>query len=844
MRPSSIVLCLHACLLCAACTPADSVDADPSSSKTPVPRTARQAVTDPAGPDWFVAGGLYTDLVGADGEPDAPSGRYINDGAGALVTALNDVGMLVVAPDGTTTHLDAQGKPLRGDLRQVLPGLVATVAASGTFDVAGSMVQEFLVGAQGGRAQIVDQFAQPKTVEAQLFNAADVSAIAFSPITGQWLAGSSSGGLRGVNNTLGGSGAGFVDAEPIVGIAPNSQAGTDTFLAATPTGYSYYPTTSKQTLGGVNNISALGHEGSRVVFGTEDGRVAAFAFGAIGTPDWKPVLAGAPVRHIVSNGSGFVVLSDNGFAHRLDADGAPVGAPVQVGDGSRLAGAAWIDGGWVFASASSYAVRLNAELKSQSDDNRALEDNQVFSAAVSNTQAIVVGENGTYRIMQEDGTPVSGILTVPGGGDLRAISWNGESWLTAGVGGKAHLLNADGSVAQSLDVLNGEDVETVAWSGNTWLVAGATGLAQRVRPDGSLAEAQPRALEGFDHIHQATWNGRQWMVVGHDEGVGTLQLINGDLSAGAPLQRIEGAGAFYAVDWSGREWMAGGQGGLIQLVGSDGVARSTPAPMPRDVLGGQDIFAIDHHDGQFLIGGANGLTRRLSTRDLDIPAKPVILLNFADVRVIKWSSPRGFAGNACLDSTSCFSGPCIGNIFEGGFCCDAACDGPCESCLQVNTGVADGTCAPIAQGNRPTDNAACQQEQESTCGKTGFCDGQGQCELYGAATSCQPQSCVAGEISLEAFCDGQGACSAPATETCDPYVICEANECAQKCVSSNDCATGYQCSTGTCELIPEAPTPEEKDDEGCSTSPAGKPAPPVWLLGLLGWFGWRRRSRG
>ncbi len=70
-------------------------------------------------------------------------------------------------------------------------------------------------------------------------------------------------------------------------------------------------------------------------------------------------------------------------------------------------------------------------------------------------------------------------------------------------------------------------------------------------------------------------------------------------------------------------------------------------------------------------------------------------------------------GTACTDGSACQSGVCADDV-----CCDAACEGTCESCNLSGT---EGTCTPHADGEDP----------ENECG-VASCDGAGACQVANA----------------------------------------------------------------------------------------------------------------
>lgn len=831
----SALFCLSACVDIDSSTPAPQQQPAPA----PVAKTTQQAVTSPTGPNWFVAGGLNTDLVGEDGEPDSLAGRYVNGGTGVTAAAANSNGWLVVGPTGSTSWLDGDGKPQRGDLREVLSGKKATVVSVGSFEDQGSTLEEFFVGGADGEAHIVDPFGEPKQITSKIFmDGQQASAAAFNMGARSWLVGGDGGQLLVITNTLAinASSAPF-GAESILGITANSNAASaKQWIAISANAYSYYPDPQSQVLDANVTLSAVGEGGGKVVFGSTDGKVAFFDFDAVVAPTWKNVLNGQPVKKIIYNGSQFLLLSTSGFAQVVDDKGDAVTQPTRLGDQSDITSAYWSNNRWLMSTETSFVLDVNDKLEPNNSYPRPLEGSQIYASDVSKDGVLVVGADGKYRFIDTKGQPKGNIQTL-GTGTLRAASWSGSTWIIGGDGGKAQILNESAQPeGAALDLLGGKTIETASWNGVFWLLGGQDGQVQRVRKDGTIVDATPKTLGAFDHIYSARWNGREWMVVGVKDNQGAFQLINSDLSERSNATTIsEVPGPFHAVDWNGREWFMGGVGGLLQIASSEGVPRTMPAPIPRDMLNGKTIYTIDYHKESFLLGGEAGLVRKIPF-DLNNPASPVSVLGFADVRTARWSAPRGFGGNECLTSDVCYSGPCLGDSLATGFCCDATCDRPCESCEEANTGQPNGTCAPIKAGNRPSQQGACQKTAEADCGFTGFCDGAGECQNYGPEISCQAQSCSAGVVTGEGKCDGQGACTVPQPSACNPYATCSGVECATECVSSNDCIEGYRCVQKVCELIPEAPPKTDNGDDGCCATVRPRPVKKSpWLL-LLGGF--------
>ncbi|MEJ7735622.1 MAG: hypothetical protein WKG00_41345, partial [Polyangiaceae bacterium] len=125
-------------------------------------------------------------------------------------------------------------------------------------------------------------------------------------------------------------------------------------------------------------------------------------------------------------------------------------------------------------------------------------------------------------------------------------------------------------------------------------------------------------------------------------------------------------------------------------------------------------------------------------------------------------------GDPCADFKECTSGHCVfPDLPEppaDGICCDAACDGVCESCLATRTGGSDGTCAPVSEGTDP-DNE-CLDSGAGSCADNGLCNGAGACQEYGQAPGCEPAACASGEECLSGFCADGICCAGPCEGEC------------------------------------------------------------------------------
>jgi hypothetical protein len=146
-------------------------------------------------------------------------------------------------------------------------------------------------------------------------------------------------------------------------------------------------------------------------------------------------------------------------------------------------------------------------------------------------------------------------------------------------------------------------------------------------------------------------------------------------------------------------------------------------------------------------------------------------------------------GTVCSSGGKCASGFCV-----DGVCCDDACGGLCQAC---NVYGAEGTCAPIVQGEDPADE--CAQDAIATCGRDGTCNGAGQCRKYLPGTECAQPGCQGATEAAAGTCDGAGICRAGTTRSCAPNV-CKGSSCGSACSSPADCQTGYFCDAGTCAV--------------------------------------------
>lgn len=147
------------------------------------------------------------------------------------------------------------------------------------------------------------------------------------------------------------------------------------------------------------------------------------------------------------------------------------------------------------------------------------------------------------------------------------------------------------------------------------------------------------------------------------------------------------------------------------------------------------------------------------------------------------------AGTACRMDSDCSTGHC-----SDGVCCNAACDGQCESCKEAN---AVGTCkavtgTPVGPREPCDGTGMCKAACDGTNGKS--------CTFPDSATVCAPATCTAGKVTTASLCNGAGSCSTPTEGAC-PNGTCATDgtaKCASACTATS-CGAGFICDpAGVC----------------------------------------------
>jgi MYXO-CTERM domain-containing protein len=169
--------------------------------------------------------------------------------------------------------------------------------------------------------------------------------------------------------------------------------------------------------------------------------------------------------------------------------------------------------------------------------------------------------------------------------------------------------------------------------------------------------------------------------------------------------------------------------------------------------------------------------------------------------------PDASVGAACDRDRQCEGNQ---NCVDG-FCCNAACGGPCRACSNATKGSgADGECGDIVDGAAP--RAPGCALGATVCLADGKCDGAGSCRNFapntapcGAGTVCT-NNAVSGQL-----CDGQGNCQAGGgSQPCAP-ALCVGGTCNTSCADNEDChASGFCAGTVCAEKL--------NDGESCGAA--------------------------
>lgn len=177
-------------------------------------------------------------------------------------------------------------------------------------------------------------------------------------------------------------------------------------------------------------------------------------------------------------------------------------------------------------------------------------------------------------------------------------------------------------------------------------------------------------------------------------------------------------------------------------------------------------------------------------------------------------------GESCANALECNSGNCI-----EGVCCDTACgEGDtldCLSCLGINTGGADGSCAPIGSGT------SCGPTPVGECADAGQCNDAGECVglFKGSDQECGSPASQCKEAD---HCDGQGACVAGSPINAGGSCGNAGTECMEGdvCNDAGQCVAGSpKSSTTVCGSdVPDCMEADHCDGAGACVAGNPKPA--------------------
>ncbi len=200
-------------------------------------------------------------------------------------------------------------------------------------------------------------------------------------------------------------------------------------------------------------------------------------------------------------------------------------------------------------------------------------------------------------------------------------------------------------------------------------------------------------------------------------------------------------------------------------------------------------------------------------------------------------APGKDIGVPCAAGAECGTGIC-----RDGVCCNAACDGVCESCSLPGS---IGQCTPIPAGQDPEKECAAQPPIGSDAGASdpdagtdggdggtspvfqlpdggitrndgpcaGSCNGARACAYPDESKSCGSTFCGTSTQVGKVTCDGRGNCATVAVETCSAYT-CEPSDtsgaCRTSCAAPSDCQPSHYCSgQGKCE-------PKKENGQDCA----------------------------
>jgi hypothetical protein len=245
----------------------------------------------------------------------------------------------------------------------------------------------------------------------------------------------------------------------------------------------------------------------------------------------------------------------------------------------------------------------------------------------------------------------------------------------------------------------------------------------------------------------------------------------------------------------------------LTLVGeraADGDGDGVPDTIDNCPAQANDRQEDDNHDGRgdacTGAGGSDGPT---------IAAAPDAAVTAADVASAGERPPEPRPpGAACAGGAECRSSFCT-----DGVCCEAGdCGSPCRAC---NLPGAAGACRNIP-GDGPPRAGGCAAEPDSSCGRTGKCDGEGACQRHPAGTTCAPGRCNDRTEVAASACGTDGKCAPGRSRTCGGGFACKGDVCATSCATEAECTEDTYCVAGACKPRHDAGSPCKEGRE-CAT---------------------------
>ena len=174
--------------------------------------------------------------------------------------------------------------------------------------------------------------------------------------------------------------------------------------------------------------------------------------------------------------------------------------------------------------------------------------------------------------------------------------------------------------------------------------------------------------------------------------------------------------------------------------------------------------------------------------------------------------PKKTLGVACSSASECLLSHCVGSGPENKVCCTSVCSGDCESCSESETGMPNGTCAPVLAGTDPKGDCASR-----VCG-TNACDGNGACGVAPEGVFCSRPMCFGTAFGPPDRCDASGQCVTTLAIACPGRLVCDpaTDACLAACSTKADCMSGSYCAAPTC-LAQKANSATCSIDDECSS---------------------------